>query len=198
MDTIIKNILIFAGGAAVGTFIGYKIAEKKFEEEVEYIYEDEDDELEEYDDEEYDDDSKPKYAEVAKFEKPSITEIRSELDRMAKEHGYIPEEESAETESPSEEDEPINGEYPYIISPEEYGEDETYDTVSLILYEDGVLADAETDEKFRDSEECIGWDNIDEMGKYEEDAIHIRNAALATDYEILRSEKYYRDIIGED
>ena len=74
---------------------------------------------------------------------------------------------------------------PYIIEPEEFGM-EDYDNVSLTLYSDGVLVD-EDDRPLRPSEreDMIGEDNLKQMGKYESDALHIRNDKKKTDYEIL-------------
>lgn len=85
---------------------------------------------------------------------------------------------------------------PYVIAPEEFGEMEDFKTKSLIYYEDKVVA-TDNDEIVDDIENLIG-DALDHFGEYEDDAVHVRNEATKTDYEILKSEKSFSEIIKED
>lgn len=80
-----------------------------------------------------------------------------------------------------------------VIKPDEYGEDPDFDTVSLVHYADGVLAD--------DNGEIIPIDEYIDMvgnyaehfGEYEEDSVYIRNLKRKTDYEILADLKTYEE-----
>ena len=83
-----------------------------------------------------------------------------------------------------------------VIEPNEYGEDEEYDQVSLTLYADGILAD-EDDTVINDLEGTVGEGSLDRMGEYEEDALHIKNEARKTYYEILVDLRKYEDATGK-
>lgn len=98
-------------------------------------------------------------------------------------------------EEPKEKEEVKNA--PYIIAPDEFGS-EDYDEVSLTLYADGTLVD-EDDRPLStvDIQAMVGEDNLAQMGKYESDAIHIRNDAKQTDYEILADMQSWNDYLAE-
>ena len=82
---------------------------------------------------------------------------------------------------------------PYVIPPEEFGELDDYDQISLTYYEDNYLAN-DRKELVTDVEGIIGWDNINRIGEYEDDAIHVRNDELKIDYEILQVAYNYSDV----
>lgn len=82
---------------------------------------------------------------------------------------------------------------PYIISPEEFGENPYYDTISLTYYSDKVLTD-EDDIEIEDVDGLIGEDSLNHFGEYEDDSVFVRNDELQTDYEILLDERAYYDI----
>lgn len=73
---------------------------------------------------------------------------------------------------------------PYSIAPDEFGEFEEYDKITLYYYSDGTLAD-ENDEVVGHPEESVGADFEDAIGEWEEDCGYIRNDVLKCDYEIL-------------
>lgn len=81
---------------------------------------------------------------------------------------------------------------PFVISPDEFGEDPNYETVSLTLYADGVLTD-EDDTIVDDIEGLVGEDSLTHFGEYEDDSVFVRNDDLETDYEILRDLRNYTD-----
>ena len=83
-----------------------------------------------------------------------------------------------------------------VIEPEEYGEDEEYEQIELTLYADGIIAD-EDNEIIEDVKGIIGAGNIQRMGEYEEDALHIKNEPRKAYYEILRDVKKYEDATGK-
>ncbi len=85
-------------------------------------------------------------------------------------------------------------EKPYIISPEEFGEFEEYEKISLTYYADQVLAD-ENDEEVDDVDEIVGGDSLTHFGEYEDDSVFVRNDRLKCDYEILLDQRNYSDVI---
>lgn len=72
---------------------------------------------------------------------------------------------------------------PYVIAPEDFGALSGYQTESLTYYADGILADDGGNPV--DEVVTVGADFADHFGDYEDDAVHIRNEASKTDYEIL-------------
>lgn len=108
--------------------------------------------------------------------------------RLRKE-GYLPGEDSAKKEEMS-----MSAEAPYIIEPEEFGECDGYETISLTYYADGTLTD-ENDEIVEDAEEIVGSDFHNHFGEYEDDSVFIRNDKLRCDYEILLDQRPYSEVI---
>lgn len=86
--------------------------------------------------------------------------------------------------------------HPHIITPEEFGEKEDYDTISLTLYSDGVVAD-DADKPIDDIDDVIGKGSLDHFGEYEDDSIFVRNDKLKCDYEVLIDEREYAQILEE-
>ena len=82
---------------------------------------------------------------------------------------------------------------PYVITPEEFGELD-YNIVSLVYYADDVIAD-DSDEIIDNINDTIGNDAVNHFGEYDDDAVYIRNDTLKCDYEILRSEREYSDVV---
>lgn len=84
---------------------------------------------------------------------------------------------------------------PVIISPDEYGDDDTYAKISLLYTTDGVLID-ENDEKF-ENYEAICPDYEEHFDEYEADSVCMRNDRLRCYYEILRSLKSSKEIFAQ-
>lgn len=82
-----------------------------------------------------------------------------------------------------------SGEIPYVIPPDEFDELDGYTPVSLVYFDDGVLAD-DLGVIVDDVNEIVG-DALSHFGEYEEDAVFVRNDAKRCDYEILRDERTY-------
>jgi hypothetical protein len=74
---------------------------------------------------------------------------------------------------------------PRVIAPEECGDIEEYDVVSLSLYSDGVLADSITGEPIEDVANTVGCESLHHFGEYEDDSVYVQNDRLKTYYEIL-------------
>lgn len=81
---------------------------------------------------------------------------------------------------------------PYIISPEDFALDDEYTIVNLNYYIDGVLTD-EDDNIVENVDDVVGLENLNHMGEYEDDALHIRNENYKCEYEILLSRRLYHD-----
>ena len=118
-------------------------------------------------------------------EKPGVLEYAAQLQK----EGYINYSSSISSGNEAEE----NG--PYIISPEEFGEFEEYEKISLTYYSDQVVAD-ENDEVIDDVEGVIGFESLTHFGEYEDDSVFVRNDRLQSDYEILMDQRLYSDIIS--
>lgn len=84
-------------------------------------------------------------------------------------------------------------EKPYVISPDEFGEFEEYEKISLTYYADEVLAD-ENDEEVDDVDEIVGEESLNHFGDYEDDSVFVRNDRLKCDYEILLDQRNYSDV----
>lgn len=193
---MIKEIVIFGVGAALGFGSGYLYFKKKYErianteiDEVKAYYAEKLisekkrlDKLEE-DSKKIDDAIKDIYP-VKKEAKTNYNKV-SETDK--KEEEIV----KAEAESP-EEDEPTK---PYLITEEEFLNDKNdYDKISLTYYIfDDTLAD-ECDEMI-DIEETISSDIYDQIAGSDED-LYVRNNTLQTDFEIMRVESSFHDRYG--
>lgn len=89
-------------------------------------------------------------------------------------------------------------EIPFVIPPEEFRmlEGDGYSTVTLMYYADGVLAD-DNDEIVEDIDAWVGKESLDHFGEYDDDSVYVRNHRLKVDYEILRSQREYAEILEE-
>ena len=86
---------------------------------------------------------------------------------------------------------------PYVIAPEQYGEDIDYHLVELTYYAgDNKLVDEDW-RVIKNVEELVGKDALSSFGEYEDDAVHVRNERLQTEYEILLDERKYEDVMNK-
>lgn len=92
-----------------------------------------------------------------------------------------------------EEEKPVSEVGPYVIPPEQFGDDEKYEQISLTYYADGVLAD-ENDEVIEDVKDTVGIDSLNHFGEYEDDSVFVRNDARKCDYEILLDQRTYSEV----
>ena len=90
----------------------------------------------------------------------------------------------------------IPGDRPYVIPPNEFGEFDDYERISLMYYADVVLCDDE-DVPVDNIDSVVGEDYADHFGEYEDDSVFVRNDARRCDYEILRSLRTYEEVIAE-
>lgn len=73
---------------------------------------------------------------------------------------------------------------PYVISPLQFGENDTYECVSLTYLSNNVLTD-ECNEIIENVEAVVG-DALEHFGEYEDDCVHVCNDRLKCYYEILK------------
>ena len=85
----------------------------------------------------------------------------------------------------------------YVIKPDEFGEFEDYETISLFYTKDGVLLD-DRYERVDDPDFTISMESLDHIGDYEDDCVHVRNDRLKADYEILVEERTYSEILRKE
>lgn len=201
MNSTLKGVLIFVLGAAAGSLATWKLIEKKYkdiaQEEIDSVKDtfskmkknEYPDKLEDYpdfeefddSDDSYDSDEEPKSEQkIDRNNKPDIVEYA----KILSETGYT---NYAERQDKKEKKgvEPVEDERPYVISPDEFGEKDGYENVTLTYYADGVLTDY-FDNVISNVDEVVGFDSLDHFGEYEDDVVFVRNEKMETDYEILR------------
>lgn len=84
---------------------------------------------------------------------------------------------------------------PYVIAPEDFGF-EDYEPITLTYYKDGVLTD-EDDEPVENPDDIVGSDYDSHFGEYDQDVVYVRNERMKCDYEILRDERRYGEIVEQ-
>ena len=188
MNHTLNNVLIFTVGAAIGSAVTWYFVKTKYEriaqEEIdsvkaefgraEYVGPQNSDKDAEEDTDDSDDSDTEYTSMVQKLGYHNYSDVEPTQIRTPK--NDIPEEDP-------------NG--PKIITPEEFGE-LGYKTVELTYWADGILTDAKN-KLIKDVDGMIGKGSIDQFGKYEEDALHVRDDEKKIDFEILRDLKKYSD-----
>lgn len=186
-------IIAFLAGAAIGSVATWQFAKKKYE----LIAEDEIMSVKEY----YRKRAVPHYEgpetseEAASApdisqkvnEKPDIMEYAAKI----RSEGYTDYSEKREPEKKVSPDE-----RPYVITPEEFGEYDDYEKITLFFYADQILAD-DNDVAIRNVDEIVGVDSLTHFGEYDDDAVYVRDDRKKLDYEILRSLRRYSEVLEE-
>lgn len=169
--------IIFVLGAAVGSLVTWEFAKRKFDqlarEEIESVKEVYARRANENSDNEERKASMP--------EKPDIMNYYKE---KVEEGGYMNYSDTAKKTDKNE---------PHIISPDEFGELDDYETISFTYYSDGVLTD-ENDAVIENADDILGAGALDHFGEYEDDSVFVRNDKLKTYYEILSDRRKYSDV----
>lgn len=170
MKSTLTKIFIFAAGAIIGSLATMKYAEKKYsaiaEEEITSVRE--------------------VYSKKSKVENTEKND-REAMAEIIQNQGYA--------NYSKKEEESKSVKKPYVITPEEFGED--YETESLVYYADGVLADY-YDDPIDDIDECVGEDALSHFGEYEDDCVYVRNDEKKIDYEILRDDRKFSDVYSKE
>ena len=173
-------LLSFAVGALVGSAASYFVLKKRFEK----IAQEEIDSVKEAFRNKHDEDP-TENVEATEEHGPVYEDVKEaelkEYNDILKSNNYG--DDNVVKETPS---------YIRIISPVELGEHDYYRIVGLIYYADGVLADEKGN--IVDIEETVGSFALTQFGEYDEDAVHVRNTKLETDYEVLLDERDYSEV----
>lgn len=183
----LSNALIFLCGCAVGVAATYQYFNKKYEENIAEDRESMRQAIANIKSEEMEESMKA--AEAAK-EKPELSEYAAKL----QESGYTNYSliSSGKPDEPEQQDKE-ELDKPYVISPDDFGEFDYYNQISLTYYADGVLT--EGDDIIEDVDDIVGEDSLTHFGEYEDDAVHVRNDRLKCDYEILWDNRNYSDVV---
>lgn len=82
------------------------------------------------------------------------------------------------------------------ISPADFGEYPDFETITLTYYVDGVLTDLSYN-IIDNVVSVVGLDFKEHFGEYEPGVAYVRNNRLKTDYEILKKNKKFSDVLLE-
>lgn len=187
MKNALKNAFIFAIGATVGSVVTWKILKVKYEQiaqedidDVKSYYRNREKKLSEQVDEAHeklkennDNDKVPDkgYAKIVNslgYSKYSdVVEQPEEMKVMDK---------------------------PYVIPPEDFGDNDDYERIELTYYADHILTD-ENGEIIEDVDRVVGSDSLSHFGEYEDDSVHVRDDVRGCDYEILKDHRKYSDVL---
>lgn len=85
---------------------------------------------------------------------------------------------------------------PYVIAPEQFQEYDDYTVISLTYFADNILTDDNLEiMKEEDVESSVGSESLTHFGEYEDDSVYVRNERLKVDYEILKDQRTYADVV---
>lgn len=189
--------LIFVFGASLGAVVTWKFLDLKYknlaQKEIDSV-------KESFDKWKKDIARGQKLADEAKS-KPAISEYTEKMAELGYKTDYTKNNISnlskqIDFEEYSKYDMAENGviEEPEIIPPDEFGENEEYDTVSLLYFADNFLTD-ENYELVLDLENTITEEALDHFGEWEDDSVFVRNDRLKIYYEILKDQRYFEEVI---
>lgn len=199
MNSVIKDLFLIAAGVAIGSAVTFKLTKDKYEQ----IVQEEIDSLNEVFSKKdiFQEDTGDMSEPIDKEEKVKVEkeEMFGDYINELEKREYVRYSQPAEKTTSSEKEdkkEERNVEKPYVISPEEFGEFDDYEQISLTYYADHILAD-DMDELVENLDEVVGFDSLNHFGEYEEDTVFVRNDRLRCDYEICRDLRTYSDVVGE-
>lgn len=175
MNNKLVGILSFAVGGAVGFAAANKLMKDKYEQ----LVQDEIDSVKAAFRKEHPLPEKKERPKPTEKERKAYSEYTAKL-------GY------------TEEKKPAPVQEPHIISPEEFGDQDEYDEISLTYYADGTVTDDNDRAMSEDEvEETIGKESLTHFGEYEDDSVFVRNDRLKADYEVLMDQRSYADVLRE-
>lgn len=186
MNKAIFGVASFVLGAAAGSFVTWKTLKDKYAQ----IAQDEIDSVKEV------------YSRREKSVPENVVEKNSEDDFSEKEKNeykntikhldytsYSKPDKNPEIYKESEDT-------PYVIKPEEFGEFDEYEQISLTFWADQIITDDE-DDILEEVNRVIGFESLNHFGEYEDDSVYVRNDRLKCDYEILLDQRKYEDVIKQ-
>ena len=192
-----KGLFIFAAGLVTGAIAGAYLVKDKVmadaKEEInevrEYYKSKKEDNKEEEPvkeevkvEEEHEEPEEPE--EFVEEEKEEYKEITKNYTTYTNYTNYV------KPEQPSQ---AVNNDTPYVIDPEEFGEEEGYDTMTLTYFADGVLID-DVDEVIEDKDTVVGLENLKIFDEFDASSVYVRNDIWKTDFEILKDDWNWSDL----
>jgi hypothetical protein len=190
VKSILSNVFIFATGAAVGSLVAWRLIKSRYErmanEEIATMKEYYATKIKKY--------SGPEQSEPSMGDTETPIEEESEQEITVDDYHEKLVESGYTNHNDISSKEVKYVEKPYVIMPEDFGEIEGYETISLTLYADGVLTD-DFDDPIEDIEHTVGRDSLTHFGEYEDDSVFVRNDRLKCDYEILTDHRKYSAVV---
>lgn len=167
MNNKVVNALMFISGAAIGAVVTWKVVETKYkriaQEEIDSV--------------------KEVYSRRNREnDKPNVNEYKQKVDELK--YNVEKNEEGGEEDMT---------EKPYVISPDEFGEEDGYSTVSLTYFADGVLVN-DANQVIREVDEFVGEESLTHFGEYEDDSVFVRNHKMLIDFEILKDLRKWSEV----
>ena len=173
-----NKVIMFTLGATIGSLLTWKFIEEKYrkiaDEEIEAV------------------------REYYKSREQKVEDIKQEYMEKLDHLGYMGEEiisiEEDDYEVQVEEVEEQIA--PYLISPEEFGDQPGYDYREWTYYSDFVLTD-DDDMIIGDPESIIG-DALNHFGEYDDNSVFVRNENTKCDYEIIKYNRTFSEVNGSE
>ena len=201
-----KNVLIFLGGAVIGSALTYLIVKDKYEkiidEEIQSVKEEYAKSYEAKKTVEALNETKTKILEnvmskasmvgIGPYEKQ--TEAPVNYNVFSKPRPETEENDDDEEDIPNYAGHPTEGiaGVPYTISPELFVNDKKrFDKITLEYYEVNDMLIEEMSNEPVDIDESIGRDSLRMFGEFERDLVYVRNERLETDYEVFHHSGSY-------
>ena len=186
----LSHVIAFVAGAAVGYFAANYLLknkyEKRFQQEVSST-------IEAFKSNKKDDEVTHKDEKLKTVSDEVVVDDIKEYAKNIGKHDYS----EVKDEKPSEESEDnIDHTKPYVITEEEVDAYMNYSITQWNYYADGVLTD-ENNEVVEDVSTTIGKEAFEYLKKTSESAIYVRNDLLELDYEILKNEMTYAELLEE-
>lgn len=199
MNSTLKSFAAFIFGAAAGAGVAWYVTKTYYDnhmqEEIDSVKEAYGREKPKFTEIEYSD-KLPEEPNVIKFSTDSDDSIRRDVDTHKTNYVEYANKVDASDYGREINFDPDSDVVAYVIPDTEFGEmeEEGYHEMSLVYYIDDILADYQDDEIIENVEGAIGtdWKKAFDKG---EDIVYVRNDRRMCDYEILRSEKSYKDDI---
>lgn len=191
MEQSIKTLLVFATGATIGSFVTWNVLKETYNR----IAQDEIESVKESWRLKYEGDrpitkvevKKPSTAPVGLLS-PKESSSTIKIERREDRTNYNNPVELGNTPMES---------TPVVIAPDEFGDIEDYNKVSLTYFSDGVLFDDATNKEIMDPDELVGIGSLDTFGEFEADSVFIRNDGLECYYEILADDRTWDEFCNE-
>lgn len=191
MNNKTASIFMFALGAVIGSLATWKYAKTKYEriaqeeiDSVKEVFRKQANADEQHTEEECEDE----------------TEVEEEdpVDEEYRDYRSIASRYSTSNETDVKNEQKGGGktmiEKPYVISPDDFGELDGYETASLTYYADGVLEDDYYVVIEEDAvDDMVGIESFEHFGEHENDTVFVRNEKLKTDFEIQRDLRKYSE-----